>query len=472
MKAQAFLQFKNPKVAFWKMFSILLCLSTVDVQAQPDRFSLVQTPTEHTRPDTSNMPDMRPQDIAADVQITVDNQTGQTGISAPTFDPFEDVEGLAGMAHLRSFTSSPNIKKISREGHVISGGALLEITILYTSTSNDPLYNLGFEKALFDDSTVIDSLRYESTIVECSEQINHVSYEDDYYKGARQGRIAGLYRTYPYYRGYHLYGYNHTRTPYTQYGHAPLHRPHYGHYSGFSYGGFNYSGYGYYGGFSYGPFRHGYYTTHGLTSRTRHHPNSHPSFTPTSPASPRTNSQTGRRYNRSNAPAFFVDRPRTQTNSTRPQAARPLADQPRLEVGPTPSAEQTNQTTAPTPIIQRSRRTLRRPFHNRRRFQNRNQTRRHADKKPQPNASAETHNFFPAHNSDSNRTQHYTQNKCAREETLILHIPQTRLETAPETDLHIILLSHEAPDTNLYIPANYLQGYLQGYLQAHQAIHP
>ncbi len=143
-----------------------------------------------------------PQQIADDSRQDFDSVTGAPQITSPSFDPFEDHDGLAGTASLRTAG-----EKLTLSGAVITGGALLDIKLVYTTTSNAPHDNTGYDSAVFLSGTATELTAYDNRILECSEKVREVVYDDSYYKGAPYGYLAGIYRHYPYYRGHSRFKY-------------------------------------------------------------------------------------------------------------------------------------------------------------------------------------------------------------------------------------------------------------------------
>ncbi|MEP6342054.1 MAG: hypothetical protein ABJ275_01965 [Maricaulaceae bacterium] len=148
------------------------------------------------------LPDIPPEQIALDIERRLDNRTGVVEFHAPTFDPFESVDQLVGRVSLKSNTRVTGI-----DGHIARGGAIIDINFLYTTDSDD-LYDVaGFESAVFFTGEDVNATYYDNRIIECSESIRDVVYQNDYYHGASYGLIGGLYRPYPVYRGHSFFGF-------------------------------------------------------------------------------------------------------------------------------------------------------------------------------------------------------------------------------------------------------------------------
>jgi len=143
-----------------------------------------------------SLPGLSPDVIAADVTAKYDPLTGRTEYTAQDFDPFEQENKIAGTAQLRSALSG-----ISRDGANVSGGAYLDITVLYTSQSRDPWDGKRLEHAVFMNGQPVDVMTYDIQAVDCQSDVTYVTYDDSYYQGASYGYLGGLYRPFPRYRG-------------------------------------------------------------------------------------------------------------------------------------------------------------------------------------------------------------------------------------------------------------------------------
>ena len=148
------------------------------------------------------LPDIPPEQIALDIERRLDDRTGVVEFHAPTFDPFESVDQLVGRVSLKSNTRVTGI-----DGHIVRGGAIVDINFLYTTDSDDPYDVAGFESAVFFSGEDVNATYYDNRIIECSESIHDVVYQNDYYHGASYGLIGGLYRPYPVYRGHSFFGF-------------------------------------------------------------------------------------------------------------------------------------------------------------------------------------------------------------------------------------------------------------------------
>lgn len=150
-----------------------------------------------------SLPDIAPETIANDVERRYDARTGQTEFVAGSFDPFEGDDQLAGSAALRSNTGA-----VAINGQYVTGGAMLDVSTIYTANSADSFDVRGFEQARFHSGQPVDVIRYDRATLDCTRDTHTVSYDDSYYRGASYGYIGGLYRLYPRYRGHRLFGWN------------------------------------------------------------------------------------------------------------------------------------------------------------------------------------------------------------------------------------------------------------------------
>ena len=148
-----------------------------------------------------SLPDISPDQIADDVERRYDERTGETEYVAASFDPFENEALLAGSAHLRSASEALTIG-----GEFVEDGAFLDISVMYTANSADSFDVRGFEQVDYLSGQAAGIIRYDRKTLDCSRSTNAITYNDDYYRGASYGYIAGLYRIFPRYRGHRNYG--------------------------------------------------------------------------------------------------------------------------------------------------------------------------------------------------------------------------------------------------------------------------
>lgn len=147
------------------------------------------------------LPDISAHQISQDIERRQNPATGAVEYYAPSFDPFEAIENIAGTVSLRS-----NTRVTANDGHILRGGALLDVNFFYTTQSNDPYDVAGFETAVFLSGESARSVFYDNRIIECSEKVREVVYDKQYYNGASFGILAGVYRPFPRYRGHRHFG--------------------------------------------------------------------------------------------------------------------------------------------------------------------------------------------------------------------------------------------------------------------------
>lgn len=143
-----------------------------------------------------SLPEISPRQIASDVEVKYNPETGVREYIAPSFDPFEEDPYLAGTTSLRSTSNVTTI-----DGQSLRGGALLDLTFYYNSESNDPYDTRGYNEAAYLSGEYAPVTRRDSRILECNEQVQDVVYyHEDYYRPSLYGN---LYRPYRHYRGHH-----------------------------------------------------------------------------------------------------------------------------------------------------------------------------------------------------------------------------------------------------------------------------
>jgi len=128
--------------------------------------------------DTVFLPDISAEQIANDTVRSYDSRTGLSIVTAPTFDPFEQDNTLAGTAALRSGPSETTI-----DGRRVSGGAYLDLKMIYTSPSDDPYDLRGYERSFYVSGEPINRIRQEARTLDCSANTAEVAYQDSYYTG-------------------------------------------------------------------------------------------------------------------------------------------------------------------------------------------------------------------------------------------------------------------------------------------------
>lgn len=145
-----------------------------------------------------SLPEISPRQIASDVEVRYNPQTGAQEYIAPSFDPFEEDRSMAGTASLRSVSNATAI-----DGQSVRGGALLDMTFYYNSASNDPYDTRGYEEAVYLSGEYAPVTLRNSRVLECNEQVQDVVYyHEDYY---RPSIHVNLFRPYRHYRGHFGY---------------------------------------------------------------------------------------------------------------------------------------------------------------------------------------------------------------------------------------------------------------------------
>ena len=144
------------------------------------------------------LPEISPRQIASDVEVKFNPQSGAREYVAPSFDPFEEDRSMAGTASLRSVNSAVTI-----DGQSVRGGALLDMTFYYNSASNDPYDTRGYDEAVYLSGEYAPVTLRDNRILECNEQVQDVVYyHEDYY---RPSLYVNLFRPYRHYSGHHRY---------------------------------------------------------------------------------------------------------------------------------------------------------------------------------------------------------------------------------------------------------------------------
>lgn len=147
------------------------------------------------------LPDIPAEQIAADTARSYDSRTGVSIATAPTFDPFEQDETVAGTAALRTGPSETTI-----DGARVVGGAYLDLKMIYTSPSDDPYDLRGYERAFYVSGDPVARTKQDVQTLDCASNTTEVVYQDDYYdRYDSYGYLAGLYMLLPRYRGHRGY---------------------------------------------------------------------------------------------------------------------------------------------------------------------------------------------------------------------------------------------------------------------------
>lgn len=437
----------------------------------------------------ATLPELSPADIAKDVERRYNSETGQTDYIAKDFDPFEHDDALAGSASLRTAGTVTSI-----DGQTLSGGAILDLSVIYTTDSPDDFDIRGFEQADYLSGEDAAIVRYNNETLDCSQNTREIVYNDDYYSGVRYGYIAGIYRLYPRYRGHRHYGWHYDYGHRYNNGRWGTYRPRYGR----AYGR------GYRQGYRDG-YRHD--NRHdsdrdrrdrnpdgrrhdrrrdqagngesrrdrgGANNRRRNAENATMERIPqnrirTQPRSNETRRRRGEYRTPERAGKNPATRSRQQSRSrpsrttqavvpptsapraTRPAAQRRVTNTPRPQrATPRPQTQRATprpqtQRSAPRPQRQsRPKNTLDRAF-----------------RPKNPSGEGKRHmRFYPLMGTYA-RTDVYVNYRCVKEERLSVHISKDRLDAARFDGLTLVLLDNEGRDQPVFIPPNYIEGFRQ-----------
>ena len=465
----------------------------------------------------SSLPDLAPEAIAADTRTRIVD--GRAVVEAPTFNPFEDsAQGFAGEAYLRTSRG-----ELDRRGERLPDGAVLDVSLIYASGSDDPYDVRGFEDAVFLSGEFVPSVRYDSEVLECSSRVTDVVYRDDYYSGVSHGLVAGLYMSYPFYRGHRHYGYSYT--PYYpggyyryregrryRHGRGPIGRAVIGGYrDGYRHGrrdarrdGNRHGRYGY-GDRARDGHRDGGRVRDGRRDRDR--------FREDRDRDPRTRDAGGRRTvphmgargtgdrgmdrlesgpNRIENPAVARERRRdtrraeprrAEPRRAEPRRAEPRRAEPRL-AGPRGGAPQIREPRIETrqPVTrQRERMSDRRRVSPKNYAPARPEPKRATPKRSAPPKRSQPKRSAPKrvdratdrafrgsearslkkleYYPNGTRVSTYAESRCAKRESLGLFIPAERLDAARFDGLTVVLLSRSGEEVPVYVPPNYIEGF-------------
>ncbi len=421
------------------------------------------------------LPELSPRQIASDVKMSYNPQTGQREFIAPSFDPFEDDRELAGTAQLRSVGQA-----VSINGQTVHGGAMLDLSFYYNSGSADPYDNRGYEEAVYLSGEYAPVTRREANVLECSEEIRDVVYyHEDYYAPSFH---LNLFRPYRHYSGFNSFG-----------------RRGYGGYSPYAYSG------GYYAGDRLGrrifggrrsdrqrdnedrtradnqgsndlarneetrrriPERQRGLAlgrrTDGDRARRRGQNARNVGM------SPRVGSRMNRRLENAEPrrPQRATSQPRIRTEAA-PQAPAPQAPAPTRAALPqatprqraTPRQTTGRQTTERQSTPRRSSPRADRP--NRARIRNEVRSSREIKSRNSPRLGGKRIMALSPMASFFGRGGRQLASQCAREEKLSLHIPQARLDAARFEGLTVLVLDRSGQELPVFIPPNYIEGFRQ-----------
>lgn len=168
-------------------------------------FALLLGSASTTLVSAASLSELTADQIAQDATVSYDSGTGVSRVVMGSFEPFEQFDDLAGAATLKSTEQA-----VSINGRIVSDGALLDLTLIYTTDSNDPFDMRGYERGIFLSRDNADVIRYDNKIVECSENVTELAYGDSYGSNVPFGFLAGVYMALPRYRGHRSVGRYHT----------------------------------------------------------------------------------------------------------------------------------------------------------------------------------------------------------------------------------------------------------------------
>ena len=449
------------------------------------------------------LPEISPRQIASDVEVLQNPQTGAREFIAPGFDPFEKDPDMAGSASLRSVSGAIGI-----DGQAVHGGALLDMAFYYNSGSDDPYDTRGYTDAVYLSGEYAPVTRRDNRILECNENVqNVVYYHDDYYRPSLYG---GLYRPYPFYAGH--YGFSRGY--------------------GYDYGYGVSSGFGLFGSFFGGSrVRTSQRRRVSVTNRNRNRnvdrrrvrdddrtseerrearqtrrTNRNTDRTRedrrTARETRRDNRET-RRANRDNGAtgqqtrqstprntrntaagedrlararrnAFRAERasivmprvgnsstPKTSTSRGTPKAsARRSAPKAARTSRPSPRRQSVSQPKPKSTSSTPQRRAVSKPAsRSSSRSTSRNSSR--SSRNVNVNSKRRLISFLPMASAWSRNAARNVDVHCAREELLTVHIPQDRLDAARFDGLTVIVLDRAGHELPVFVPPNYIEGFRQ-----------
>lgn len=142
-----------------------------------------------------SLPDLSPDEIAADVVTEYNRRTGAPEAVGPTFDPFEDDEDLAGRVNFRTTDSVRDL-----DGTTFQDGVLLDLELYYTDYGDRAVGRT--RDAVFMNGAPVPVILSDSRELECSSRVTETVYQSDRYYSPGYG---GLYRSRPRYIGHSLF---------------------------------------------------------------------------------------------------------------------------------------------------------------------------------------------------------------------------------------------------------------------------
>lgn len=459
-------------------------------------------------------PDIPADQIARDTVRSYDSSTGASMATAPTFDPFEQDNTLAGTAALRSGPS-----EIAIDGTRVAGGAYLELKMIYTSASDDPYDLRGYERAYYVSGDEVSRIHQDVRTLDCASNSAEVVYEDNYYNSYdTYGYLAGVYLLLPRYRGHRGFWNGGSRyrpsASWSDWRRRSSYNS-YGNY-GASYGGGHFAGsndrnrgFGSRGSGTAGNRGDGRRgvgdrdretdsaeTTN--TARTQRH-NGRGSVIGGSASSREYRRQRGvvaggplqrssaneaeqsnnnernsaqNSENRSTRTDRRTDRVgrRDRGRGSNPalgNTSQPVTNRRANPAGPPP---QTIARSAPPTTINSNRASRPAPQSQRQNTQRSSSSSRKLNREVDRSFSRINRNsinrkqmeFFPRHGGYTQLNSSVVTNyRCVREESVTLHIPQERLDAARFDGLTLVVVDNADQDVPIYLPPNYIEGFRQ-----------
>ena len=445
-------------------------------------------------------PDIPADQIARDTVRSYDSSTGASVATAPTFDPFEQDNTLAGTAALRSGPS-----EIAIDGTRVAGGAYLDLKIIYTSASDDPYDLRGYERAYYVSGNEVSRIHQDVRTLDCASNSAEVVYEDNYYNSYdTYGYLAGVYLLLPRYRGHRGFWNGGSRyrpsaswsdwrrrgasNSFSNYGAS------YGggHFAGSNdrNRGFGSRGSATVGNRGDGDRGHADNAETTNTARTQRH-NGRDAVIGGSARSREYRRQRGvvaggplqrsnanqaerRSENRNARTERRTDRVgrtnRGRSNPALGNAQQPAANRRANPAGPPP---QTIARIAPPTTINSNRESRPAPRSQRQNPQSSSSSSqssrrlnrevdRSFSKSNRSSRSRKQMEFFPRLGGYTQISSSVVTNyRCVREESVTLHIPQERLDAARFDGLTLVVVDNADQDVPIYLPPNYIEGFRQ-----------
>lgn len=430
---------------------------------------------------------LSPDDIARDASLSTDAVTGTGRVVMAGFEPFETIADVAGTATLRSTGSA-----LSIDGRALSGGAVLDVALIYTSESNDPYDNRAYEDAFFLSGLPVSKIRYDNRILECSENVTEVVYETPYSSSASHGYLAGVFLALPRYRGNSRIGRRHFGSSARAYRGGALRHQGYSHTARHNGAARVHTGSDRRrdGGNRTRDYREDRRDSRDRETRgTREQGNRDQGNRGTRGRDANNRDGRGTRGGRGESrptnglAGMRSDTPRAENNRRNRRVDDAVVTRretgQQVKIPRRPSQSRGAVSTVKTPSPQRAQRERKeraqtmRPTRDRN-AQDSNRSNRASgnasknravnkafqSKNPRSSTIKTMKNFYPMQAGYGAYARDvYVTPKCAREETLSLHIPADRLEAARFDGLTIFIRSRDGGEVPVYIPPNYIEGY-------------